>query len=99
MPGYKKSQVLYRDLAPFHPFLCRLDDVGSLRATRTFDNLELDILTLIERLEAFVLDCGEMDEYIIAAFARDEAVAFLRTEPFYFANHNDSSYTNQKPSG
>ena len=51
MPGYKKSQVLYRDLAPFHPFLCRLDDVGSLRATRTFDNLELDILTLIERLE------------------------------------------------
>ena len=91
MPGYKKSQVLYRDLAPFHPFLCRLDDVGSLRATRTFDNLELDILTLIERLEPFVLDCREVNENIIPAFASDEAVDFLRTEPFYLANHNDSS--------
>ena len=91
MPGYKKSQVLYRDLAPFHPFLCRLDDVGSLRATRTFDNLELDILTLIERLEPFVLDCREVNENIIPAFASDETVAFLRTEPFYLANYNDSS--------
>lgn len=86
----KKSQTP-KSLAYAIDMLCRLDDVGSLWATCSLDDLELYILTFVERLETFILNCREVDEYIVSAFTRDEAIAFLRAEPFYFANHNDSS--------
>ena len=44
-------------------------------------HLELDGLTLVEGLEAIALDLGEVDEHVVAALLRDEAVALVRVEP------------------
>ena len=69
----------------------RLDNVCGLRAACALDDVEFDILTLIERLEPFILDRREVDEHIVAVLASDESVSLFCAEPFYFADHDDSS--------
>ena len=69
----------------------RLDNVCGLRAACALDDVELDVLPLVERLETFILDGGEMNEHIVAVLASDESISLFCAEPFYFADHGDSS--------
>jgi hypothetical protein len=39
-------------------------------------------LAFFKSFEAFASDCGEVNEYVIAAFNFDEAETFLSVEPF-----------------
>ena len=65
-----------------------LDDIRCLRAARTLDDLKLDLLALVQGLEAFVLDRGEMNEHVAAVFPLDKSVPFFSAEPFDFTNHD-----------
>ena len=44
-------------------------------------DVELDLLALVEGLEAIHLDLGEVHEQIVANLTRDEAVALVRISP------------------
>src|SRR4051794_20831981 len=61
----------------------RLGDVSRLRPFLPLDNLELDAITLRERLEAAPLDGAEVDKDIWPSLARDEAIAFGVVEPLH----------------
>ncbi|EGL15721.1 hypothetical protein HMPREF9413_5181 [Paenibacillus sp. HGF7] len=39
-------------------------------------------MAFVQGLEAFALDCGEVYEYIVAAFNFDKTKAFFSVEPF-----------------
>src|ERR671934_2216809 len=56
-------------------------DVRRLQALVALHDLELDLLTLGQRLVAFPCNRREVDEDVFAAFALDEAVALLVREP------------------
>src|SRR6266498_258873 len=56
-------------------------DVRSLQALVALHDLELDLLTLGQRLVAFPCNRREVDEDVLAALALDEAVALLVREP------------------
>src|SRR4051812_44785959 len=56
-------------------------DVRCLQAFIALHDVELDLLTLGQRLVAFPCNRREMDEHVFAAFALDEAVALLVREP------------------
>lgn len=60
----------------------QLNYVRSLRSTVALRNLEFDRLAFIQRLEAFALNRGEMNEYVVAVLYLNEAVAFLCVKPF-----------------
>src|SRR5258708_22132246 len=61
-------------------------DVHRLLALRAFLHLELDLLVLLEGLEAAALDLGEMGEEVVAAAVRlDEAEALGVVEPLHGA--------------
>src|SRR5205807_8093553 len=60
--------------------LARLD-VRCLQALVALHDLELDLLTLGQRLVAFPCNRREVDEDVLAALALDEAVALLVREP------------------
>src|SRR4051812_32913201 len=63
--------------------LHRLDG-GRLLALRAVLDLELDLLVLLEGLEARTLDLGEVrEEVLAAAIGFDEAEAFGVVEPFH----------------
>lgn len=87
---------------------CVLDATNVL-GLETFGALfafELDFITFVETAEAFTLDCGEVDEYILAIFSLNEAVAFGIVEPLALASECrgggclgqfDSPFLNDKP--
>lgn len=56
-------------------------DVDRLPAFGAFFNPELDLLAFVETAKAVALNGGEMDKDIIAAFAGNEAEAFIAIEP------------------
>lgn len=60
-------------------------NVFSLRTLLASSYFEGNILSFLEAATAFAVDCREMNEYIVAAFARDKAEAFFIVEPFYNA--------------
>jgi hypothetical protein len=61
------------------------DDVGSLRAFRSLLNLELYLLSFVQVLKTISLNCAEVDEYIRAILAFNEAITFASVEPFDYA--------------
>ncbi len=67
--------------------LCRFADIGSLGPTGTFHNVKFNFLTLVQRLEAFIIDSGKMYEYIVPILAGNEAITFFSAEPFNFTDH------------
>src|SRR6187431_3240534 len=60
-------------------------DVLGLFALTSGGHVELDALTLGEALVAVTLDCGEVDEHVVATLTSDEAVALLAVEPLHGA--------------
>src|SRR5438034_365063 len=56
-------------------------DVRGLQALVALHHVELDLLTLGQRLVAFPSNRREVDEDVLAAFALDEAIALLVREP------------------
>src|SRR6185369_8333514 len=56
-------------------------DLLSLRALLALRDLELDALSVFQRLVAVHLDRGEVDENVLSAVDRDEAIALLAVEP------------------
>ena len=55
--------------------------VGSLEALGSSSDLEFDGLPFIERPIAVSLNCGEVDEHVLAGLALDESETFARVEP------------------
>lgn len=51
------------------------------------NDVELDGLAFLERLETFGLDRGEVNEYVAAFLRLDESIAFFRVKPFYSSLH------------
>jgi len=45
-------------------------------------DFELNGLAFFKSFEAIALDCGEVNEYIVAAFYLNESVAFFCVKPF-----------------
>ena len=62
-----------------------LGDVASLWSLWTIDDLELDRLAFFERAEARTLNCGEVHEYVVAAFTFNESVTLRVVEPLDLA--------------
>lgn len=58
------------------------DDVAGLFALGAIFNGKFYGLAFDQVPVAIALNCGKMNEYILAAFALDEAVAFAAVEPF-----------------
>jgi hypothetical protein len=56
-------------------------DVLGFLALATRGDIELDLLSLIERPVAIALDAGEVDEDVVTLFPRNEAEALLGVEP------------------
>jgi len=54
-----------------------------LWSTVAFNYVEFYALTFVQSFETVALDCGEMYEYIVAAFNFDEAETFFSVKPFY----------------
>src|SRR5687768_14504844 len=71
-----RARVLVRP-GPNASSVCDLDDanVGRLRALRSLRHFVADLLTLVQRLEAVCLDCGEVHEDFFAVIALNKAVA------------------------
>src|ERR1043165_4442553 len=61
------------------------DDVRGLQALLPLHDLELDALTLGQRLVPLHRDRGEVDEHILALRPLDEAIALLVREPLHGA--------------
>lgn len=57
------------------------DDSNCLRAAVSLDYFELDLFALIQRLVAFLLYRGVMNEDVVLPIALDEPVTFLSVEP------------------
>src|SRR5688572_20920574 len=57
-----------------------------------FDLLVLDLLTIFERTEAFSLDAGVVNEYILPFGVDDEAESLLHVEPLHRAYGHRSSH-------
>src|SRR5580765_1832214 len=60
-----------------------LADVAGLQALRPLHDLELDPLSLGERLEALTTDCGEVHEHVLATLLRDETETLRVVEPLH----------------
>src|SRR3989441_12192468 len=58
-------------------------DVRGLQALGTLGDFEFNRLAIIQRLVAISHDCGEMDEYVLAALALDESKALAGIEPLH----------------
>ena len=52
-----------------------LDHVCGLESFGALDDVEFDRFALGQRLKSFALDCGVMDEHVIATFLLQETVA------------------------
>jgi len=53
-----------------------------LRTTVALSDFELNGLAFVQSFESVALDCGEMYEYVFAAFYLNKAIAFLCVKPF-----------------
>ena len=84
--------AMLQGASPLLLFLVQYGYVYGLLALVVLLDLELDVLTLGERLEAVGYDTRVVYEYLAALFVKDESVSFFAVEPFYFANHNNSSF-------
>ena len=60
-----------------------LDHVLSLKALGTLDDVELDLVTLVERLESLRLDCGMMYEDVTPGSTADKTVTLFVAEPLH----------------
>src|ERR1051326_7880266 len=58
-------------------------DVRGLESFRTLDQIELDRCAFGQSAEAFGLDRAEMDEHVLSALGRDEAITFRVVEPLH----------------
>ena len=82
----------------FSESLLGLPDVRRLRAFRSLRHFVLDLLTLGEAAEPLHLDCGVMDEHVLASAIRcDEAVALRVVEPLHSACRHPSSLSESGP--
>jgi hypothetical protein len=57
--------------------------VRSLRAFLALDDVELDPLALLKRAESLLLDGGVVDENVLSAVSRNEAITLCVIEPLY----------------
>ena len=57
------------------------NDVSSLHALRSLYEIVSDGLAFVKGFEAFTLDGGEMNEYVISVFAGDKTIPFFCVEP------------------
>src|SRR5215207_5644903 len=69
------------------------DDLVCFAALRTVDDLELDLLTVFERLVAIGCDLGPVDEDVVLALDLDEAITLVSVEPFDGALHHAATPT------
>jgi hypothetical protein len=60
-------------------------NVLCFRTLLALSNLELDALTFIQALITVALDCGEVDEHVVALFAGDETVTLFGVEELHCA--------------
>src|SRR4051794_11039053 len=70
---------------PAEGALSERTDVLGFFALASGGDVEFDALTLGEALVAVTLDCGEVDEHVVATLTSDEAVALLAVEPLHGA--------------
>jgi hypothetical protein len=70
---------------PFFEFFRGLDglDVLGLPALRTFYDIELYLLALLQAAKSVRLDGGEVNEHILAVLTADETIAFGIVKPLY----------------
>src|SRR4029079_727022 len=66
-------------------------DVLGFLALAAGCDVEFDALAFFEAAVAVALDCREVHEDVISAFARDEAEALLAVEPFHGACCHDAA--------
>ena len=59
------SLTIHIDICCWNNSGSELRDVDSLRAFLTLDNIILHCFTLFERLESFLIDSAEVNEYIV----------------------------------
>ncbi len=78
--AHKVQQPLYLLLKSFRS---KLYNIGSLRSALTLSQLELYVLTFVKSLEAFALNSREVNKYILAILACDEAITLFSVEPLY----------------
>src|SRR6478609_6713104 len=64
-------------------FASGFDDVGGLESFRTLDDLEVDLLAFVERLEAVAGDRLEVHENVFTAGLGDEAEPLFGVEPLH----------------
>lgn len=64
-------------------FGLELGYVSSLRSLSTVNNFELYLSAFLKRLEAFHVQSGVVNEYIVALLVADKSVTFLVVEPLY----------------
>ncbi len=57
-------------------------NVFRLWSTAALNNVEFYALSFVQCFETFVLNSGEVNEHVVAAFDFDEAKSFIRVEPF-----------------
>src|SRR5215207_1247099 len=69
------------------------DDLVCFAALRTVNDLELDLLTVFERLVAIGSDLGPVDEDVVLALDLDEAITLVSVEPFDGALHHAATPT------
>jgi hypothetical protein len=56
--------------------------VSGLQSLGTLLDVELDLLSLVQRAKPLLFDRRMMDEYVLSGFAGNEAIPFARVEPF-----------------
>ena len=70
-------------------------DVLGLQALGAFADLEFNRLAFVQRLITLSLNCGEVNEDVLAALALDEPEAFAGIEPLncslFFHKHSSFS--------
>jgi hypothetical protein len=76
-----------------------LADVGSLETLRPLDDLELHVVALGQRAEAFGDDCGVMNEDVLATILRDETEPLCVIEPLDRALRHCCNLLTGEPAG
>jgi hypothetical protein len=62
-------------------------NVGSLRSTLTFDDVEFDSLAFLQSTEPVTQNGGVVNEYVAATLHLDEPITLLSIEPLYCSLH------------
>src|ERR671914_1106881 len=76
-----------------------LADVGGLEPLGPLDDLELHVVALGQRAEAFGDDCGVMNEDVLATILRDEAEPLCVIEPLDRALRHCCNLLTGEPAG